>query len=338
MRTVTLWEAGQLVGFKVPDLRKRADCPFQKHKRSKTFVVYPARSSGDVLWKCHSCDEPNSGDAVAFYAKHRSIDRVTALEELRERGYDSRRQQFPGPSVDRVRDRRVIPIVGRPPIDVTKLDLADWRRWKGGGRHAINRFCAQRMLEPELAVSCDMLEIDDRHIGFGYRDPASFVPCRVKIREVEKKVFWVVPKGEGNSSPYSPLYLAHALRRAKAVVITEGEVDALTLKSAGIANVVSLPDGSSSAATVDLEPIAGYGVWFLSIDDDQAGHEASCILRKRAWQLGAQAVPLYWRLPGAGRWKDVNEARCAGISDQGIRACIDRAAEAAIGYVLELVS
>jgi len=344
---LSLWVVGRMFGHTLPELGKRGFCPLRKHKRKdKTFVIFRSKE-GEPLYKCFSCDPPeNVGDAVALYAVLEGIDRSQAWKDLRERGYAvpgmrSGQSDRPQP---RAADRPpAIPVRGdRGENNVLPLSVERFQRWADQRLGAVARLSKERSIGEELLREHDVVDIDRSIVGFGYRDPESGLPCRVKMRPLDRKSFWIEPRpAEGvEGKALGPLYLADRLVRpcgfCTLAVVTEGELDALSFRQAGINNVVSLPDGTASAGRVDLEPlVGGFILWLSSVDDDEAGEAAHAVLRERAYCLGITVARVH--LTGGGRrFKDANEALCAGFGPEDFKRCLNHAAQAALGYVVEV--
>jgi hypothetical protein len=358
MRKLSIRDVGRVLGLDLPPVGKKGRCPFRQHKRKdKTFRVFRAKGSGDELWKCWSCDPPdNVGDAIGLYARHENMDRASAIEVLK-------RQGFEGPAGGRPPPRRQprsssgprrptcdIPVAGTNTGPFLSLDIKRWRSWRTNGAESIEAFAQARRIRAVTMREHDVVEVQRDVVGFGYRDPDTLVPCRVKVRPLKRKTFWIEPRckdPDSEARARSPLYLAHELPLVlspdAAVVIVEGELDALTLKDVGIRNVVSLPDGDASAGTVSVEPIAaGYRVWLVATDLDDPGHEAYLKLRKRAWPLGIEVARVRWSQlvqQETGEelvtYKDANEARMEGdFSREDFERCFAKATEEALGCVL----
>ena len=354
---LTLWEVGSLFRVQIPPLGRRGFCPFRKHKRKdKTFVVFTSRG-GDILYKCHSCDrdDPNVGDAVQLYATLAQLDRKQAWNDLRERGY-----RVPG-SEDRGRggaprssrppppaQKRSVPPVAGDRRPVLPLDLTQWDAWKQKRTGLLDAFAKKRAVSVDTLTSHDVLEMTDDCIGFGYYDPDTGCPCRVKVRAVERKGYWIVPKpdkaGSTQAKALAPLYLAHDLERYPgklgAAVITEGEMDALSLRHVGFKNVVSLPDGFQSAGTVSLLPLtAGYSAWLVATDNDEQGEQAYQLLRKRASALYIDVVRVRLKRmedDELSEYKDANDALVAGFGREDFELCFNIAMRERFGHSINL--
>ena len=337
---LTLWSVGRLFGKSLPPVGKRSWCPIRKHRKSaKSFTVFRARS-GAVLYKCHSCDPPvDVGDAVALYAALDNTDRRSAWATLKEQGYAVPGLREKGAPFRPARPapvrRPVVPTRGEEPSATIPLDPQRWEEHLARRVGAVEKLAATRLLDPSVLRELDVVDIDATHVGFGYREPTRGVACRVKVRGLERKSFWVEPRGDRGKA-LAPLYLAHALDQSlRFAVVNEGELDALTLAQARLPNSVSLPDGARSAATVDLRPLRNYPLWLLATDADEAGRRGAEVLERRAARLGCQAVRVRWKA-GGSLFKDASEAWVAGARRATMAACLSDACHAALGYRVEI--
>ncbi len=328
---LTIEAIGNQFGLSLPAPPGKCKCPIREHHRKdRTFRIYRANGSSDELFKCWSCDAPNNtGDAVALFALLAGCERREAWFKLRDLGFAVPGQRDePGAAPrrpSRVLAPKRVPMLGVRPKRILPLDEALWAGWRDTRRGLVERFAEMRGLPGELLRQLDVVDMPDgRSVGFTYRDTGLGKPCRVKCRTVDKKSFYVEPRAsptEPNRKALAPLYLAHRLKpfrvsSVEIVVIVEGEVDALTLVAAGIPNVVSLPDGSESATTVDVGPLyPQFSVWLLSMDSDEPGEKAFRALRDRAQACGADAVRVTWtKMTGEELvvYKDANEALLRG--------------------------
>lgn len=137
-----------------------------------------------------------------------------------------------------------------------------------------------------------------------YRDPETGKLVAQKVRGAKKK-FSIV--GDGKDMPLFGQHLWPA--NGRRVVVTEGEIDALSVAQAtGLKwPVVSLPSGASSAKKAiqrALEWLSGYETVVLAFDQDDPGREAA-----------ADCAPLFspgkcaiWEIPR----KDANEMLVSG--------------------------
>lgn len=338
-------DVGRLLGLDLPQVGKKGFCPFQKHRRDdKTFrVFYADRSkSGDELYKCWSCvGEDATGDGVKLYAILSRLERAEAYKRLREQGF-----QLADSAGYSLRERREgVPLEGTRPKAVVPLDLSVVASHEDNSyaRELVHLFAQRRKLSPELLVSYRVIGLprhaDGGAIGFVYTDPSSDRPCRVKVRPLETKRMYCIPKGDGEGGKaLAPLYLGHLLSPyvasdwlLRVAIVTEGEVDALTLVGCNFPNVVSLPDGAASVTTADLRPLAGFSTWLCAFDRDQAGEEALAKMRIRAKTHGVDVVPLLFDKDDVS-YKDANEAWQAGMTREDLARCVDQALEGRYGF------
>jgi DNA primase len=358
-RPLSIQEVGRLFSLNLPGPRGKAKCPFRQHARKdKTFRIFNARATGQELYKCWSCDPPdNVGDAIGFYAKMFGCDRKEAWKKLRDEGFDvpglDKEQQRSGQrgtsreEQDRLayekmaREAHIIDVKGVRPPKVLPLDLEQWESWRKCNEGALDKFAEQRGLPADFLREHGVVELPGGYVGFTYFDPVTRKPCRVKVRGVNEKKYWVEPRPPKNNpsgaAALGPLYLATELEREGGqkfpLIITEGEIDALSLVYMGFKNVVSLPDGSESAKTVDLSPVYHrYTPWMLSTDLDKPGElSAQQLLKDRAYS-GTDLFRVKWvrMVEAAGTeelvgYKDANDALRNGFTREEFLMCLEMA-------------
>lgn len=342
-RRLTIESVASMLGRSVPAVGKRSTCPIRKHKRTdKSFSMFLSRE-GAPLWKCHSCDSPdNVGDAVKFYGLLTGQDRKAAWLDLREQGYEVPGLKD-GPREPASRPRpQAIPIQGADMVEraVVPLKPQRWQELKSLRLGAVEKFALMRGLDPTYLRELDVVDVAMDAVGFGYRDPKSGDGCRVKVRAIDRKAFWIEPRGDG-ATALSPLYLAHNLRgEVPYVVVTEGEVDALTLRCLGIDQAVSLPDGASSALKVDLSPLWYRTSVILSATDaDPDGDKSHRDLFGRVMGFGRQIARVRWTRCDGTAFKDANAALVEGgfVRADFVR-CLEQAATQLFGYEVNFAS
>jgi hypothetical protein len=361
-RELTIREVGALFGLQLPEpdrgQRSRCKCPFRQHKRrDPTFRVFRSRKTGEPLFKCWSCDpgEPNVGDPVTLYARLAAVERKEAWRRLREEGFAvpglHEEDEEEGRSSKEGKDRKkyaetqkqtahVIPVTGSRPSKILPFDMAKWEGYRALREGVLEAFAQKRGMDPEFLRAHGVVEVGGPYVGFTYVNPMTDKPCRIKVRnavplnrhgQLVNKVFWVEPRppkeDTSGARALDVLYLANELRVVKRspVIIVEGELDALALRSTGILNVVSLPDGNESAVSADLTPIHGrFSIWFLATDQDKAGAQALRVLQARSW--GMMVVPIVWkRLKADGEFeifKDANDALLGGFQRDDFVRCM----------------
>lgn len=341
---IKIRDVGRLFGLELPRSPGRCMCPLQKHHRDdKTFRVYEADGTGDELFKCWSCDDPdNTGDAIKLYALLARIDNGEAFKRLKEMGYEIGSATYEAP-----REKPRVPARGSTESTLT-LDeaiLAHFRRDKRDAELVL-AYARKRGLDPTV-VAPHLVGLPGEFgfldkpgaVGFVYVDPVREVPCRIKVRALHEKRFFVLPKGKKDSGQRAkaPPYLAENLKLCasrRVVIVTEGEVDALSLLSVGLRNVVSLPDGCKSAETCDILPLLPFATWVLAFDDDEPGRAADKAFRERGRQYGNDAVVVKWSRTKDGvlvRYNDTNEALMDGMGRDEFVSVIDARLEEQYG-------
>lgn len=348
MSRLGIVDVGRLCGVQLPRAPGKAKCPIRSHHRAdKTFRVFMSRS-GDEVWKCWSCDEPdNVGDAVGLYAVLNKIPRKEAWVRLRDQGYDvpglnaESRGRRDGAAAASKPAKAGVGVRGVRPQRVLALPADTLNAWKALPDHAVRAFLVARGFSEEFDFrSYGVIAMPRGCVGCVYVDPMSGVACRVKVRAMRDKVFWNEPRPDPEqqgAKALAPLFLADRLMLGDGaldgVVITEGEFDALALVSVGMKNVVSLPDGSESAATVSLEPLSGiFRIWYVAVDADGPGDKAWRVLRDRARAAGAEPVRVTWaKFDGEElqQFKDANDALRAGFALVDFERCLRVSAPAA---------
>lgn len=342
MSKLSIRDIGRLCGMQLPSPPGKAKCPIRKHQRDdKTFRVFVGRS-GEEIWKCWSCDEPdNVGDAVALYAHLQKLSRKEAWLKLREMGYEvpgsdrgpaDRRPFAPRPASGLPKPK--VGVRGVKVARVLALPRAKLDAWSGLPDDGVRSFLGSRGFDPWFDFrSYGVIPMPASCVGFVYVDPMTGVPCRVKVRAMRDKKFWNEPRpdpAQPGAKALAPLWLSDRLKldvaASEDLIITEGEIDALSLVSLGIPNVVSLPDGSESALTVSLEPLCGiFRTWYVAVDADEPGNRAWRHLRDRARASGAEAVRVIWaRMDGdeVEQFKDANDALRAGFTREDFERCL----------------
>jgi len=347
-RELTLHHVAGMFNVPLPQPGRRGKCIFRSHKRNQQHLSVFRVSDGQMLFKCHACDPPdNVGDAVSLYAILSGQDRRSAWKELREKGYavPGARDDFSPRSGRRraVVKPKPMPVTGRKPERILELNAERWKSIEQKRLGAVELFAKKRLLPPADLRQLDVVDMDGRTIGFGYRRPFTSEPCRIKVRPLDRKTFWIEPRPPKNQDPGSvaakadnPLYLAHCLGGGEQAVITEGETDALTLATMNVPNVVSLPDGASSGKHVDLEPVSmRYRLWLVATDFDDDGRRAYNELAARGSRLGIATAWVRWKKDGRTH-KDANDALCAGFVRDDFVRCLEDAAASAFGYRVKI--
>lgn len=359
LRPLTIAAVGQLMNVRLPEPGGRCSCPLRKHKRQDRSFRVSKGVDGDPVWRCYSCDAPEDrGDAVSLWQYWtKATDRKTAWTDLLKQGFKvpgatedwhgTRGKPTPAAARTPPRSEKPEPLgpAGVPNESPLPLDKAKLWQWAQLDTGALARFGEERhILVPTLKLY-DVVEVPVRFgkaIGFVYHDPATGEPCRVKVRTLGEKRFWMEPRPElegDDRRALAPLYLGHRVQSfrklgrdefVRCAIITEGEVDALSLVAMGFQDVVSLPDGSSSAAKVDFTPIYPGFCWLVATDDDEKGDDAYEVLRERGRRYNTQVARVRWKRMEGDEfvyYKDANDALKAGFAAEDFQSCLDDALE-----------
>lgn len=323
-------DAARMAGKSLPrTVPAKCFCPIRKHKRSdKTFRIFRA-ADGTEMWKCWSCDEPeNAGDGLKLYCLITGDSRKDAFKAFVDRGFEfgagsQRWQERSSWEATRAPRRFVEPV--RAASDILPLPVSALADWKKNDMAAVNEYMRRRGFQDQDWQQWGLISLGGDYLGFVYRDPDSGFACRVKVRGMNVKRFWNEPRPDPKrpgAKAKAPLWMAEHLMEGESVVIVEGEMDALSLAVAGIENVVSLPDGSESASTVDLRILRElFPTWIVATDDDEPGERAWQTLKQRAAGTGNVAVRRkFWS--GETNFKDANEALQSGFRKEDFARCL----------------
>lgn len=154
---------------------------------------------------------------------------------------------------------------------------------------------------------------DGRSLYFHYFD-SSGICTGAKVRDAEKNFRW-----EGKNDDHRFFGQQLFPSSGKQVVITEGELDALSCYQAYSGNwpMVSIPDGAKSAKRSiqrQLEWLQGYETIILFFDNDEPGRQA-------AKDAASVLPPGKVKIARLDDWKDASDALQAGQA-QAIREAI----------------
>jgi KaiC/GvpD/RAD55 family RecA-like ATPase len=132
----------------------------------------------------------------------------------------------------------------------------------------------------------------------------------VKYRHVSEKQF---RNQKGTARWPIGVHRCHG-GNGKRLIVTEGELDAMSAEQFGLRNVVSLPNGSGDQDWIKLS-------WDWLTDDDEAGRKARAEIIRRLghdWTLRTVVLP--------DGHKDLNACLMAGVPAEAITAAFDAAA------------
>lgn len=192
---------------------------------------------------------------------------------------------------------------------------------------------------------------DDKLIYVKYREPKYFPALE---KEYEKKKASLPPeKAEKLRKPIKEwplpntepiLFGMDMVSYNKPLVITEGEIDALSLYEAGVTNVVSVPAGCKNVEWITLcwDWLENFQQIILFGDSDEPGMEMVSLLMKRLGEDRCMVAKEYPELIFNGTdhnriCKDANEIlRCYG--PEGLKAIVDTCEPVPIKGMLNLAS
>jgi hypothetical protein len=340
----------RLIARSVPLTRRGGEyvtlCPFHS-ERTPSMTVIPKKNA----FYCFGCAIGGSPiDWVMKYEQRsfrEAVDRICELENV-----DVTSPRYVPVHAELRLDRTTV-LRGRRNVNgVLPLDQDQWLAWHEARTGSVDRFAEARGLSGDVLRNHDVVDVGPEWIGFTYFNPETGEPCMVKVRSVEGKKFFLAPRPpkepdqpDVNARALMPVYLGHDLRlipqeAVQVVTITEGEVDALTLRSAGLRNVVSLPQGAGSAKHVDLMPLFSFTAWLISTDTDTEGENAANVLRARARSIGVDAIRVRWTRSVSGVlgdevviYKDANDMLKDGATPDDFLRCARAALQ---GYFMGL--
>lgn len=136
----------------------------------------------------------------------------------------------------------------------------------------------------------------------------------IKHRTREKKLWQ-----EGNAE--TCLYNHDSLKSSEPLIITEGEIDCITLIQYGFSNVASIPSGVNDHRWIEGEWdfLESFKSIFLCMDNDQAGQRCaeSLVVRLGRWRCSNVIFP----------YKDANECLQKNVPLKIIEGCFKNAKE-----------
>lgn len=166
-------------------------------------------------------------------------------------------------------------------------------------------------------------EVDDEgnHLApfFG---PAGLVA--VKVRTPDKQFYL-----QGKQTDRLPLWGQglEAPSKSKTLIVTEGEIDCLTVASLRLeqTHCVSLPQGSNSAKTVlrqesEWNYLTGWGTVVLALDGDDNGAEATEVLAMALTTSGQDVSVRRVKWPVG--YKDANDVECKAGAEHSLQKII----------------
>jgi twinkle protein len=140
----------------------------------------------------------------------------------------------------------------------------------------------------------------------------------IKYRGIEEKKFW-------SEKDCEPVLYGHDLATGSTLIITEGEIDAMSMFDYGFKSVVSVPSGVDDLRWIENEWdwLEQFSVIYLCFDMDEAGRESvgNVAIRLGKWRCYDVSLPM----------KDANACLMGGVE----RTAIQKAIECAQGFNIE---
>ncbi len=247
------------------------------------------------VWSDFSSGE--SGDLLDLWASVRGLDFVEALRQAKdwlgikdERTGTAFRPVATAKHYARpILDQHEPLTTGGPVFDY----LTKSRKLDAG---VLDAYRVQQMTHSKFGASCVFPVFDNRGLAV---DLVKYLA--VKRGEDGKKFIWAT----ADSRPH--LFGWQAIgKNARHVVITEGEIDALTVAGWGH-SALSVPSGVKNLDWIehDFDALARFDRIFLATDADEPGHACAEAIAQRLGRERCFRVIL----PG---FKDANEAECSG--------------------------
>ena len=129
-----------------------------------------------------------------------------------------------------------------------------------------------RKLKPETVEAWGLYS-DGTSIAFPYHKAGIVVNVKYRHKEGGKRPY----KKFSQEKDAEPCLFGHDLVQGTELIITEGEIDAMTLWQVGIKNAVSVPSGTDNLEWLDTEWtwLKKFKVIYLCFDADEAGQKAA---------------------------------------------------------------
>src|SRR6266481_243410 len=244
----------------------RALCPFHDDKRAGSFTIYPGHS-GEYVFKCHSCGK--SGDAVDIVMKTQNLPFLEAVKMIAK----DINLKLPAPATEGT-------AVPDKDYDNYGYDLAESQKLLRDTPEAIGYLASRGIsLDKALEKGLGLIRLWNKElyivIPYG-EDNGRFT---AKLRALSKDVSMKWTHFSGTSTA-SLLYNLDNLDTLKPVIVTESELDAITLESLGY-NVISVSSASAIISKEGLKiredqlaKISDLEV-YLAVDQDGAGQNCA---------------------------------------------------------------
>ena len=201
-------------------------------------------------------------------------------------------------------------------------------------------YLASRSISPETVKDFGLLSDKEGNIVFPFYRNNELI--YVKYRKPKRHTKEDGPKEWQDSNTEPILFGMDNVAFGKPLIITEGEIDALSLYEAGCHNVVSVPSGCSNMEWVSLcyEWLENFNEIILFGDSDEPGMEMVSTLMKRLGEDRCMVPKEYPQCIYRGKnqnriCKDANEILCC-YGPEGLKALVDACEPAPIKGVLDV--
>lgn len=189
-----------------------------------------------------------------------------------------------------------------------KKPAVDWKKIENGSK-VYNYLTIDRKISYETLVTYEVRELNDEK-GSWYvfisRMPDGQL-CGAKYTNLKRKDDKKVEYQSKN--PLSVLWGMHTVaEKSKELIITEGQIDAMSLYDQGLRNVVSIPMGTNNTDWVAhcWDWLVKFETVILCFDSDASGEKA---VEEVAKKIGIERCK-YLKLP---KYKDANDAHINGF-------------------------
>ncbi len=257
--------------------------------------------SGDKAGKWTDYATGEHGDLIDLWGIQRGTDFIGAIDQIREYLGVTNRPSFQGSRPRRFR---------KPQRPQAKKPTS-----------VIEYLCGERYLSPATVAAYQVAELQDKNAGtlivFPFKRNDELLNLKysplARNEDGSKKDSWFEKGCEMLLWGWQTI-----TPKDRSVVITEGEIDAMTWHDYGFA-ALSLPNGSHGNTWIENEfdHLERFEIIYLSLDMDASGQDG---LREKIDRLGRHRCHVV-KLPH----KDANECRQKGISKEAMAGYLESA-------------
>jgi twinkle protein len=249
---------GDFIKLKKNGVNYIGSCPFHDEKTA-SFTVSPVKN----IYKCFGCGK--SGDAITFVMEHRKWSYPEAIRFLA----DKYRVQIP--EVTAAKKTFVTPTPRLEKMEKSTIEY--FEKYRKISNNTLLRFRVTDSMEWMPKAKSEVLAIN-----FNYYDGETLVNIKYRAKDKDFKLF---------KDAKLIFYNLDSIKGQEWAVITEGEIDAMTMYECDIYNVVSVPNGAG-AGKLNLEYLdncydsfSGVKKIIIATDGDTAGEGLRYELARR---------------------------------------------------------